>query len=314
MPSRNSATRKNVFEIYNKNLQLVLKDIGCSLGKVINGKTTETTDGYICPLCIKLFSEQDLLKSEPNHLSLEHIEPESIGGKKTVLTCKSCNNSAGSKVDYLLKSHVNRKLNFTIDGRFKLDDLSLKGRIEHNPELKRTNLVLNYNTKSKNYIEDKLEVFSRKSTSKEIQFEIKPENERRLICALLKIAHLKMFYIFGYGYLMNKASFKIAEQIRNPDKIIIEGIGYNESKDFFSENQEILFGRKDGIGFFLVKVNLAIENKIMHYEVFIPGPDEKDLKFYTNLRNHKTIGTTIEVDSKHKHIQDPRSFINFFHQ
>lgn len=50
------------------------------------------TYGYVCPLCLSGFEEEDLL-------TLEHVPPKSVGGKPICLTCRQCNSSAGHSVD-----------------------------------------------------------------------------------------------------------------------------------------------------------------------------------------------------------------------
>ena len=51
---------------------------------------------YVCPQCLNAFPESALLAG---WLTQEHVPPESVGGKKIVLTCKNCNNTAGHSTD-----------------------------------------------------------------------------------------------------------------------------------------------------------------------------------------------------------------------
>lgn len=51
---------------------------------------------YPCPICLTPFTVDALADGR---LSSEHIPPESVGGHELVLTCKRCNNSAGTKLD-----------------------------------------------------------------------------------------------------------------------------------------------------------------------------------------------------------------------
>ena len=51
---------------------------------------------YICPICLTSFVVDALADGR---LSSEHVPPKSVGGKELVLTCKRCNNSAGTKLD-----------------------------------------------------------------------------------------------------------------------------------------------------------------------------------------------------------------------
>jgi len=51
---------------------------------------------YPCPICLSPFTADAL---GDGRLSSEHVPPESVGGRELVLTCKRCNNSAGTKLD-----------------------------------------------------------------------------------------------------------------------------------------------------------------------------------------------------------------------
>jgi hypothetical protein len=50
----------------------------------------------VCPICCAAFGRDALGERV---LTLEHVPPKSIGGKEIVLTCKSCNNYAGTQYD-----------------------------------------------------------------------------------------------------------------------------------------------------------------------------------------------------------------------
>src|SRR5690242_11600753 len=51
---------------------------------------------FLCPLCHRFFSKEAIDRKE---LSIEHVVPEKLGGRVTTLTCTSCNNQAGTKLD-----------------------------------------------------------------------------------------------------------------------------------------------------------------------------------------------------------------------
>lgn len=59
----------------------------------------EPVDGpvYVCPLCWAIFDESAL--NPPPSLTLEDVPPKGVGGRPLVLTCATCNNTAGTKVD-----------------------------------------------------------------------------------------------------------------------------------------------------------------------------------------------------------------------
>jgi HNH endonuclease len=70
---------------------------------------------YPCPICLTAFTIEALAQKQ---LSAEHVPPESLGGRELLLTCRSCNNSSGTKLD----SHARIKENV---------HLALAGTLEH---------------------------------------------------------------------------------------------------------------------------------------------------------------------------------------
>jgi hypothetical protein len=59
-------------------------------------------DWYLCPLCLGGLTVEEFGTGE---LTVEHVPPESLGGGELVLTCKTCNNRAGTSFD----SHAHRQ-------------------------------------------------------------------------------------------------------------------------------------------------------------------------------------------------------------
>src|SRR5688572_24505180 len=62
---------------------------------------------YPCPICLHPFGIEALtaVLPEDKRLSVEHVPPESVGGKELLLTCTPCNNTAGTAVD----AHAKKK-------------------------------------------------------------------------------------------------------------------------------------------------------------------------------------------------------------
>src|SRR3954465_4932740 len=51
---------------------------------------------YICPLCLKNYFVNTQNGVEGNaEFSLDHVPPESAGGRYKLITCKKCNNDSG---------------------------------------------------------------------------------------------------------------------------------------------------------------------------------------------------------------------------
>src|SRR6266542_4325105 len=63
---------------------------------------------YLCPLCLrnKIGVVSEYLHYDED-FSLYHFPPAIIGGKNTILVCKSCNEQAGLAFDFSLKEWLN---------------------------------------------------------------------------------------------------------------------------------------------------------------------------------------------------------------
>lgn len=55
-----------------------------------------SADCYACPCCLGLYDREAVAS---RILTLEDVPPKALGGRPMLLTCKACNNEAGSKLD-----------------------------------------------------------------------------------------------------------------------------------------------------------------------------------------------------------------------
>jgi hypothetical protein len=55
-----------------------------------------TGEFYACPCCLRAYGRDAL---DARVLTEEHVPPDKVGGRKLVLTCKACNNIAGTRLD-----------------------------------------------------------------------------------------------------------------------------------------------------------------------------------------------------------------------
>jgi len=70
-------------------------DLGASaFAKACPG--TYAVPTYVCPICCSPFTVEAL---NDRRLSVEHVPPQSVGGRELLLTCTACNNTAGTKLD-----------------------------------------------------------------------------------------------------------------------------------------------------------------------------------------------------------------------
>lgn len=206
--------RQAIFERYKDNLNLLI-DIGSVKGK---------KDFYICPLCLK--RHKDLNSDDP--LTLEDALPKSLGGKANVLTCKSCNNTAGHKIDF----HLAERLKELDNAQF-LTGTEMNVKIRFGAETLQGTVVVEDNGKiqiihsNKNNHPGKLEQKMKEVKGGMVidmdflKSRVIPDN---LEYALLKIGYLLAFEKFGYSFILDSTYDIVRKQLQNPEvRIYPEG-------------------------------------------------------------------------------------------
>jgi hypothetical protein len=71
-------------------------------GVVEQAKGPGAAPHYVCPVCVEGFVREAVINGT---LTEEHVPPEALGGRGLVLTCKTCNNTAGTQLD----AHAHRQ-------------------------------------------------------------------------------------------------------------------------------------------------------------------------------------------------------------
>lgn len=210
----NDNKRLGIFKKYAAHLQF-LRDNGLL---VIDIQYPET---YICPLCVRQFSEDALVQTSENPLTLEDAPPKSLGGKANVLTCRECNNIAGQKIDWHLTARMN-----------ELDQYGFVPGVEFYPEFDNDGLIVQGAIKvseegeiTANHVKKKNDPVKLNkyvaSTGAEDLINIKFRDSKvdifRLQLALLKVAYLLTFEKFGYSFLLHDVYNRLREQLRDPE-------------------------------------------------------------------------------------------------
>ena len=213
----NDKRRLSLFDKYSSHLQLM-----CNAGIIKYELQFETT--YICPVCIRHFSKNDLDQSAGNPLTLEDAPPKSLGGKANILTCRECNNGAGQQIDF----HLTERMN-------ELDQHQFVPGVEFHPEFDHNGTTVQGTVKvSKEGVVDARHSIKKNNpiklneyiatTGKDDIINIKYRDSKvdifRLQLALLKTAYLMVFEKYGYSFILNPTYDRLREQLRNPDKEI----------------------------------------------------------------------------------------------
>lgn len=301
MKKKNKNKRETIFKLFSQNLEWIKEHPSISF-------KPDFINGYICPLCFDVFFEKDLDITLSNHLTLEDIPPEKLGGKPRALTCKSCNSKSGHKLDvHLLNSLMkidfhsflpNARTNtaFELNGN-KVNGIVVideKGTMKLDLQTKRSNpkqskqfmndLILPQTIYNPMFYPEKA-FEPRQLTTK---FTLKPlsiSDERRSEVALLRIAYLIAFCTFGNGFLINGNLYKIREQILNPDKNILPKvfwIKFDFPEEFLGIN--IIKSPKE-LRCFLIIFNLSTKSKSRQFAIALPGQSDPGLKIYDYIEN-----------------------------
>lgn len=202
--------RQAIFDYFRSSINLLID----------NGLWRGDRDIYLCPICLKPHKTI----SEDDPLTLEDAPPKSLGGSANVLTCKSCNNTAGYKID----AHLVERLR-ELDSASFVPGTETKVKVKIGGEtLQGTITVLKDGTmqiehSKRNNHSEKLErtmggvTGGMKIDLNFLKSRVFPEN---LEYALLKTGYLLAFEKYGYALILNPCFDIIRSQLQNPDQRI----------------------------------------------------------------------------------------------
>ena len=180
-------------------------------------------DGWcVCPICLEPFSFSEEGEIEYNgmdnssnprpHLTVEHVPPKALGGKKICLTCNRCNSNSGNTMDkaFLDEIKIIDSMNPSIVHNHKCLLTSGSFRCTAHVTIKDKSLSFYVNDKSE--IEDFVDVYN-----KEQSFNIKvfvTDSKRDKEAAMLSM--LKQAYLFAFTSLKEEYSYQESlDVIRN---------------------------------------------------------------------------------------------------
>ena len=186
--------------------------------EALNSISANEVDFVICPLCMNEYKNV-------NDFSLEHVPPESQGGKDILITCRKCNPTAGHTIDsQLYKQELLKDFYANLEKprkiKFDIPEVSLNSSIEHkigsqfnikiskdnnHPEnIKKFKSIASSYNENNNWHECKF------SINKLIKY-----NPLQADISHLKSAYLIAFTQFGYRYIFRDELEIVREQINN---------------------------------------------------------------------------------------------------
>lgn len=259
--SKNDEKRQRIFDKYVTNRNLLID----------NGLLEGERDIYLCPICLEPHETVD--GEDP--LSLEDAPPKSLGGKANTLTCKTCNNEAGHKIDF----HLTERLR-ELDSAAFLPNTETKVKIKFDYEV--TNATINvdgegnismFHSKKNNHPVKLDEQMVGLKGGKVVDLEflktrVIPE---KLEYALLKTAYMLAFEKFGNSLIYESCFDIVREQLNNSDKRIYpEQFWFNPP--YPKEMEGVYFVCDKDLESILVIFNLDTGNSLRKFGVFLPCP------------------------------------------
>jgi hypothetical protein len=251
------------------------------------------TGVYACPICTDEFTRIDAERGEL--LTLEDVPPKSVGGKPLCLTCRTCNNTAGSVLDaaladlaehrrmkeavYLRRGEYSGPVQFTAGGIetnaiLKVDESGIT--IEVSEER-------NKPTRFKAQINHLAEYDRTREPG--VTWHISGTNRaggRRVFVSILRAAYLAAFSFFGYRFAAAPAVNVVRSQILDPNvEIVPRGAIILADRDDLASHPAIGFLTSPVPG---VVVYFPRDTVVIPYPalVILPRPDSP-ADFYEQL-------------------------------
>lgn len=252
-------------------------------------KFTPNFPGQIgCPLCLRVFPEEALDLDEPL-LTEEHIIPEELGGSLLTLTCKTCNNTHGSKID----SHLIQKLR-TQDAIAGVGTKPFRGRIEIGGNTVPTDIdwkasvnetttfkLRQFNPEIHEAIRQSMKGGSVDKINLTMMFDYIP---LRACLGVFRIAYLSMFQKLGYFYVLSPAAKIVSRVIRdfeNPPMELAQIVGEASGIPVDPERPIRFQAAADDTA--VTVIITLVADTTRHYVTFMPSTDLPAAKVLSTL-------------------------------
>lgn len=188
---------------------------------------------YLCPICTTGYGWAALVDGE---LTEEHVPPSAVGGEAICLTCKPCNNRAGTALEYHLEKRSSAE-RFVAAVRGQEDIESHPAILQIEEKQQRVSVTA---SPEEGVIVEGLPDLNPPGTAErfrdlmeELTGSEKEEGPKlrlssldryhpwRVMVAVLKAAFLAAFAKLGYRYALHPALRIVREQIQHPEQQLI---------------------------------------------------------------------------------------------
>lgn len=257
--------KRKLFELFRRRLE------ACDI-------PTTSKESLICPLCWTEARYVDL--------SLEHVIPESLGGRHLTLSCIRCNNRLGTEIDAHLSNCHNAS-----------DALHGVGMVPATVFVNGARMAIDFqgppwNMRVVAKASDPRDIARSEDEFKhnkveELQVSLRlGYNPHRTRLALLKIAYLGLFHRLGYDYARTRAVQVLRRRISNPSIVTPDLtclVARIETSPLDLESSWCAIPiRVADIPIIAVIIRCA-RNTTMHHSVFMPALATADYPFFEVL-------------------------------
>ncbi len=266
---------------------------------------------YLCPLCIENFLigfEKGLIPS--TDFTLDHFPPESVGGSLKIITCKKCNNDAGSlyEAELIKKMNYEASKNGDIEAliKTKFKAVGVPGNyasfVKKNSEGK---IILDFPSKGKNktpFLKDWLDETNRKDDW-EVTLTIPRPDDKKILKAVLKAAYLICFINWGYDFIFSSNGELIRNVLKGEDVYPTEFLSFWFDKSNLPKEVKMPLGlciieKPVELQTYVVNVPLELNGYSSIASVLIPYPGKSGWDKLKQIQKYQKKEPKIEVTFK----------------
>lgn len=207
---------------------------------------------YVCPICAVIFEYDALIEKT---LTREHAPPASIGGRAVLLTCKLCNNSAGTNYDkqaIARKKFLDTRHAIFSNGTGKFGGIQLEANgISVNASFEKDSRGTSFEISAKHNDPKKIQTFHSAMAGKIEDLSVNLLYKSEYIARRASISDLKSCFIlltakFGYKYALSDTLAQVRKQLVQPSNTIHAHVytkaeGLPENSIFLPDNFGLVF-------------------------------------------------------------------------
>lgn len=186
---------------------------------------------YVCPLCIEPAEAAQRVKFRlftkgavaSGLLTAEHVPPLSFRGRELLLTCATCNHTAGAGVDAEARKRENSLDALTgratkpVAVRLTAGGHRLPARLWTEGETHEFKVAGGFKPGSDDAFRDVISGASGGDREIHVEFYADRYSERRARISWLRSSYLVLFAVLGYRYVFHPGIALVRRQIRDPD-------------------------------------------------------------------------------------------------